>query len=69
MYAIDFILNFLMAYEDRDRKIEIRLKYIAFNYLQGWLLVDFLSCLPFQLITPAIDFGTTTFDQKKYLRE
>lgn len=57
MYAIDFLLNFLMAYEDRDRKIEVRLKYIAFNYLQGWLLVDLLSCIPFQLITPAIDFG------------
>ena len=53
MFITDFFLNFLMAYEDRDKKIEVRLRYIAMNYLQGWLLVDLLSCIPFQMLTPA----------------
>ena len=50
MFITDFFLNFLMAYEDRDKKIEVRLRYIAINYLQGWLMVDLLSCIPFQLL-------------------
>lgn len=33
MYVMDFFINFLMAYEDRDKKIEIRLRYIASHYI------------------------------------
>jgi len=33
MYMFDFCLNFLMAYEDKDKKIEIRLRFIAINYI------------------------------------
>ena len=29
MYILDLFMNFLMAYEDRDKKIEFRLKFIA----------------------------------------
>ena len=50
MFITDFFLNFLMAYEDRDKKIEVRLRFIAMNYLQGWLMVDLLSCFPFQML-------------------
>lgn len=62
MFITDFILNFLMAYEDRDKKIEVRLRYIAMNYLQGWLLVDFLSCMPFQLLSPSSDKNLSSID-------
>lgn len=33
LYFIDLILNFLMAYEDADKKLECRLKKIAKNYI------------------------------------
>ena len=47
MYIIDMGLNFFMAYEDRDKKVETRLKYIAINYFQTWWALDFLACIPF----------------------
>jgi CRP-like cAMP-binding protein len=47
MYILDFCMNFLMAYEDRDKKIECRLRFIAINYIQGWFWLDFISCIPF----------------------
>lgn len=47
MYIFDFCLNFLMAYEDRDKKIEKRIRFIALNYIKGWFLLDFVSCIPF----------------------
>lgn len=47
MFILDFFLNFFMAYEDKDKKVEIRLKFIARNYLYTWLLLDLLSCIPF----------------------
>jgi hypothetical protein len=47
MYAIDFCFNFLMAFEDKDKKIEIRLRKIATNYIKTWFLIDLLSCIPF----------------------
>jgi Ion transport protein len=62
MFITDFFLNFLMAYEDRDKKIEIRLRYIAMNYLQGWLMVDLLSCIPFQMLTPSTDNSLSSID-------
>lgn len=47
LYILDFFLTFLMAFEDKDKKIEIRLRLIAINYLKTWFLLDFVSCLPF----------------------
>ena len=50
LYVMDLILNFMMAYEDADKKLETRMKKIAVNYLGGWFTIDFLSCIPFQYI-------------------
>ena len=50
LYFVDLILNFCMAYEDADKKLETRLKKIAINYLRSWFFLDFLSCIPFQYI-------------------
>ena len=47
MYIVDLILNFFMAYEDRDKKIETKMRMIASNYLSGWFALDFLACIPF----------------------
>ena len=50
LYLSDLILNFLMAYEDADKKLEVRLKKIASNYLKSWFWLDLLSCIPFQYL-------------------
>lgn len=47
LYFMDLILNFFMAYEDADKKLETRLKKIAIHYLNSWFFLDFLSCIPF----------------------
>lgn len=62
MFVCDFILNFLMAYEDKDKKIESRLKLIALNYLYSWALIDGLSCFPFQYLSPEGDMNTNAVD-------
>ena len=58
LYIIDLILNFFMAYEDVDKKIETRLKKIAVNYFNSWFFLDFLSCIPFQYIDVSRMDGT-----------
>lgn len=52
MYIFDFLLTFLLAFEDHDKKIEIRLRLIAINYIKTWFLLDFIACIPFQYIMP-----------------
>lgn len=47
LYSIDLVLNFFMAYEDADKKLETRLKKIAANYLRSWFMLDCMSCIPF----------------------
>lgn len=50
LYTTDLVLNFFMAYEDADKKLETRLRYIAVNYFKSWFFLDFLSCIPFQYV-------------------
>jgi len=50
MFILDFLLNFVMAYEDTDKKIEVRFRYIIVNYFKNWFLFDFLACIPYQYI-------------------
>ena len=38
MYTLDLILNFFMAFEDKDKKVQVSLKVIAINYLKGWFV-------------------------------
>ena len=46
----DLIINFISAYEDRDKNIEVRLKFIALSYIKSWFFLDIAACIPFQLI-------------------
>lgn len=52
MYTVDLVLNFFMAFEDKDKKLETRMKMIAVNYFQTWFPLDFLACIPFQYLEP-----------------
>eukprot|EP01029_Cantina_marsupialis_P032074 TRINITY_DN94_c0_g2_i2.p1 TRINITY_DN94_c0_g2~~TRINITY_DN94_c0_g2_i2.p1 ORF type:complete len:727 (-),score=210.67 TRINITY_DN94_c0_g2_i2:493-2673(-) len=49
VFWMDLFVNFFLAYEENGRKITSR-KKIAKRYLKFWFWVDFLSCIPFDLL-------------------
>jgi len=50
LFIFDLFINFISAYEDRDKNIEVRLKWIALNYFKTWFFLDVAACIPFQLL-------------------
>lgn len=50
LFSIDIIINFISAYENNDKNIEVRLKMIAKTYVTSWFLFDALAIFPFQLL-------------------
>lgn len=46
-FVCDVILNFRTSYYDANGFRENRPSRITRHYLQGWFLVDFVSCLPY----------------------
>ena len=54
IFIMDLFINFITAYEKRDGLQETRIKKIAINYLRGWFIIDFLACIPVQLIEPLL---------------
>lgn len=47
LFLIDIIVNFLSAYENTDKNIEVRLKYIARTYITSWFFFDLAAVFPF----------------------
>lgn len=47
LFAFDIILSFISAYEDKDKNIEVRLKYIASSYIKSWFFFDLSAIIPF----------------------
>lgn len=45
-FGIDIILCFFSATYDIDFRLIEEWKELAFNYLKGWFLIDFISVLP-----------------------
>ena len=58
IFIMDLFINFITAYEKRDGLQETRIKKIAINYLRGWFIIDFLACIPVQLIEPLLVSGS-----------
>ena len=50
LFAVDLFVNFISAYVDHDRKMEIQLKVIALSYIRSWFFFDAFACIPFQLL-------------------
>lgn len=50
LFMLDLILNFLMAFEDKDKKMEVRIKYIARNYAVTYLPIDLVACVPMFIV-------------------
>ena len=47
LFVIDIIFNFVSAYEDNDKNLEVRFSMIAFVYIRSWFFIDIISCIPF----------------------
>ena len=50
LFFIDVVIIFNSVFYNEDfEKIDNR-KDIALNYIQGWFIVDFICCIPFDVI-------------------
>jgi len=47
LFLVDIFINFISAYENTDKNIEVRLKMIAKTYVQSWFPFDLLAVFPF----------------------
>jgi len=43
LFFLDLIVNFVSAYEDKDKRIEVRLSYISVSYLKSWFAFDLVA--------------------------
>lgn len=50
LFSLDLLINFISAYENSDKNIEIRLKVIAQSYITSWFFFDVAAVFPFQLL-------------------
>ncbi len=55
IFMMDIVVNFISAYEDRERNIEHRLSKIALSYITSWFLLDVFSSIPYQLLQHSDD--------------
>ncbi len=47
LFCIDIFINFISAYENSDKNIEVRLKTIARSYITSWFFFDLAAVFPF----------------------
>ena len=50
LFFVDLCLNFLTAYYRQDGELVTSVPYIARHYAAGWLIIDLIACVPFNLI-------------------
>eukprot|EP00937_MAST-01D_sp_MAST-1D-sp2_P006894 g6894.t1 len=50
VFAVDIVLNFFIAYRQPDGKWVTNKRLIARRYVRGWLAIDVISIIPFDLI-------------------
>ena len=50
MFVIDFLLNFLTEYKNKQNQIVKDFRLIALNYSKAWMVLDILALLPFTWI-------------------
>jgi len=47
LFMADIFINFISAYENTDKNIEVRLKLIARTYIFSWFFFDLTAVFPF----------------------
>lgn len=50
LFFIDIFVNFFSAYYTKLGEKESRLRKIAWHYIKTWFFIDFVACIPFNLI-------------------
>mmetsp|Transcript_141720 Transcript_141720/g.261012 ORF Transcript_141720/g.261012 Transcript_141720/m.261012 type:complete len:601 (-) Transcript_141720:39-1841(-) len=50
-FCCDVVFNFRTSYMDVDGSVIVESKYIAMKYLRSWFALDFVSSVPWDLIT------------------
>ena len=50
LFMFDLLVNFISAYENSDKNIEVRLRLIAKNYVTTWFAFDLMAVFPFQVL-------------------
>ena len=69
----DMVFNFLLAYQTDDGLWVVDHRMIANRYMRGWLGIDILSCIPYSIISMAVESSlggdaAETVSQLKILR-
>lgn len=55
VFIFDVIITLNTAYFDGEGKLICSRKQIFMNYLKGWLIIDIVACIPFDLIQYSIN--------------
>ena len=55
IFFVDVLITLNTAYSDQESKIVVDRCKIFTNYLKGWMLVDIVACLPYDLIQYALN--------------
>ena len=63
LFFMDFIVNLSSAYYDKDQVLVSSRKKIFLEYLKSWMLIDFMSWFPLDLIQ-----GTSSTSSKQLVR-
>lgn len=50
MFAVDIFINFNLALYNEDMEVIEDRFTIAYHYMTGWLLIDVVSIVPYELI-------------------
>lgn len=50
LFFIDFVINCSTAFYEKNNFIVVKRSRIILRYLKGWLIIDFLSWFPFELL-------------------
>eukprot|EP00928_Gymnodinium_smaydae_P034800 TRINITY_DN24588_c0_g2_i2.p1 TRINITY_DN24588_c0_g2~~TRINITY_DN24588_c0_g2_i2.p1 ORF type:complete len:773 (+),score=122.89 TRINITY_DN24588_c0_g2_i2:40-2358(+) len=53
-FLVDVVLNFFTTYIDREDCMVVNNRKIAMHYLQTWFLMDFISSVPWEIVTAGI---------------
>ena len=59
IFGLDIFIVFFTAFYDDDFQIVDNLKDIARNYILGWFLFDLLAIMPFDMLGPGNQDGTS----------
>jgi hypothetical protein len=64
-FITDLFSNFVTAYYDQNGVREGRVEFIARRYLRGWFSIDFVSCIPVDYITMAMESSSDSEEGEK----